>query len=145
MAKQQEVLQRYEDEFEKVSITASESIQAGDHLVLERQYYDHHMLCIYSSDNHVIVIHYTGTAWGISRGLDVALFKDIGVKGEIMEEMYSFEDLVTRKVRRSLREHCLCEDLSHFRVYRNSVPLLVKCSLIGRIWNKVQTPNSFST
>ena len=98
MAKQQEFMEKYEEEFVIVPITNSDRIQAGDHLVLERKYYDHHMLCTFSADNHVIVIHYSGPAWGISKTFSCISFKDVGVKGEVLEQMFSFEDLVKEKV-----------------------------------------------
>lgn len=100
MAKQQEFMEKYEEEFVIIPITNSDSIQAGDHLVLERKYYDHHMLCIFSADNHVIVIHYSGPAWGISKTFSCVSFKDVGVKGEIVEQMFSFKDLVKEKVKK---------------------------------------------
>ena len=39
MAKQQEFIERYRDDFHKVPITNPDSIKAGDHLVFERNYY----------------------------------------------------------------------------------------------------------
>ena len=83
MAKQQEFIERYKDDFEKVPVTNSDTIKAGDHLVLERKYYDHHMLCTsVSRDNQVVVIHYSGPALGISRAVRSISFKDVGVKAE---------------------------------------------------------------
>ena len=49
MAKQQEFVERYKDDFDKVPVTNSDSIKVGDHLVLEtleRKYYDHHTLTV---------------------------------------------------------------------------------------------------
>ena len=99
MIKQQEFIERYRDDFDKVPVTNSDSIKAGDHLVLERKYYDHHMLCTFSGDNHVIVIHYSGPALGISRALRSISFKDVGIKAEVEEKMFSFEELVKQQVR----------------------------------------------
>ena len=99
MAKQQEFMERYREDFKKVLVENSAGIQAGDHLVLERKYYVHHMLCTFSGDNHVIVIHYSGPAWGISRASRCTSFKDVGVKGEIEEKMFSSEELVEQQVR----------------------------------------------
>ena len=99
MAKQQEFMERYREDFKKVLVENSDGIQAGDHLVLERKYYVHHMLCTFSGDNHVIVIHYSGPAWGISRASRCTSFKDVGVKGEIEEKMFSSEELVEQQVR----------------------------------------------
>ncbi|CAH3022845.1 unnamed protein product [Porites evermanni] len=100
MAKQQEFMERYREDFKKVLVENSDGIQAGDHLVLERKYYVHHMLCTFSGDNHVIVIHYSGPAWGISRASRCTSFKDVGVKGEIEEKMFSFEKLVEQQVKK---------------------------------------------
>ena len=99
MAKQQEFMERYREDFKKVLVENSDGIQAGDHLVLERKYYVHHMLCTFSGDNHVIVIHYSGPAWGISKASRCTSFKDVGVKGEIEEKMFSSEELVEQQVR----------------------------------------------
>ena len=99
MIKQQEFIERYRDDFDKVPVTNSDSIKAGDHLVLERKYHDHHMLCTFSGDNHVIVIHYSGPALGISRALRSISFKDVGIKAEVEEKMFSFEELVKQQVR----------------------------------------------
>ena len=100
MAKQQEFMKRYREDFKKVPVTNSDTIKAGDHLVLERKYYDHHMLCTsVRGDNHVIVIHYSGPAWGISRASRCTSFKDVGVKGEIIEKRFSSEELVEQQVR----------------------------------------------
>ena len=104
MAKQQEFIERYRDDFDKVPITNSDSIKAGDHLVFERNYYllhyDHHMLCTsVRGDNKVVVIHYSGPALGISRALRSISFKDVGVKGEVEEKMFSFDELVRQQVR----------------------------------------------
>ena len=61
MAKQQEFVERYKDDFDKVPVTNSDSIKVGDHLVLERKYYDHHTLCTSArGDNEVVVIHHGG-------------------------------------------------------------------------------------
>ena len=100
MIKQQEFIERYKDDFDKVPVTNSDTIKAGDHLVLERKYYDHHMLCTsVSGDNKVVVIHYSGPALGISRALRSISFKDVGVKGEVEEKMFSFDELVKQQVR----------------------------------------------
>ena len=99
MAKQQEFMERYREDFKKVLVENSDGIQAGDHLVLERKYYVHHMLCTFSGDNHVIVIHYSGPAWGVSKASRCTTFKDVGVKGEIEEKMFSSEELVEQQVR----------------------------------------------
>ena len=103
MAKQQEFIERYRDDFDKVPITNSDSIKAGDHLVFERNYYllhyDHHMLCTFSGDNHVLVIHYTAPALGASRALRSCSFKDVGIKAEVKETMFSFEELLKQQVR----------------------------------------------
>lgn len=99
MVKQHAFIERYRDDFDKVPVTKSDSIKAGDHLVLERKYYDHHMLCTFSGDNHVIVIHYSGPALGLSRALTSISFKDVGIKVEIEEKMFSFEELVKQQVR----------------------------------------------
>ena len=86
MAKQQEFIERYKDDFDKVPVTNSDTIKAGDHLVLERKYYDHHMLCTsVRGDNKVVVIHYSGPALGISRALRSISF--------------SFEELVKQQAR----------------------------------------------
>ena len=102
MAKQQEFIERYRDDFDKVPITNSDSIKAGDHLVFERNYYllhyDHHMLCTFSGDNHVLVIHYTAPSLGASRGLRSISFKDVGIKVEVKETMFSFEELLKQQV-----------------------------------------------
>ena len=102
MAKQQEFIERYRDDFDKVPITNSDSIKAGDHLVFERNYYllhyDHHMLCTFSGDNHVLVIHYTAPSLGASRGLRSISFKDIGIKAEVKETIFSFEELLKQQV-----------------------------------------------
>ena len=100
MAKQQEFMKRYREDFKKVPVTNSDTIKAGDHLVLERKYYDHHMLCTsVRGDNKVVVIHYSGPALGISRALRSISFKDVGVKGEVEEKMFSFDELVRQQVR----------------------------------------------
>ena len=100
MAKQQEFIERYKDDFDKVPVTNSDTIKAGDHLVLKRKYYDHHMLCTsVRGDNQVVVIHYSGPALGISRALTSISFKDVGVKVEVEEETFSFEELVKQQVR----------------------------------------------
>ena len=102
MAKQQEFIERYRDDFDKVPITNPDSIKAGDHLVFERNYYllhyDHHMLCTFSGDNHVLVIHYTAPASGASRALRSFSFKDFGIKAEVKETMFSFEELLEQQV-----------------------------------------------
>ena len=102
MAKQQEFIERYRDDFDKVPITNPDSIKAGDHLVFERNYYllhyDHHMLCTFSGDNHVLVIHYTAPALGASRALRSFSFKDFGIKAEVKETMFSFEELLEQQV-----------------------------------------------
>ena len=36
MAKQQEFVERYKDDFDKVPVTNSDNIKVGDHLVLEK-------------------------------------------------------------------------------------------------------------
>ena len=104
MAKQQEFIGRYRDDFDKVPVTNSDSIKAGDHLVFERSYYllpdyEHHMLCTFSGDNHVLVIHYTAPALGTSRALRSISFKDVGIKAEVKETMFSFEELLEQQVR----------------------------------------------
>ena len=99
MAKQQEFIERYKDDFDKVPVTNSDTIKAGDHLVLERKYYDHHMLCTsVSRDNQVVVIHYSGPALGISRAVRSISFKDVGVKVEVEAKTFSFEELVKQQV-----------------------------------------------
>ena len=99
MAKQQEFIERYKDDFEKVPVTNSDTIKAGDHFVLERKYYDHHMLCTsVSGDNQVVVIHYSGPALGISRAVRSISFKDVGVKAEVEAKTFSFEELVKQQV-----------------------------------------------
>ena len=94
MAKQQEFIERYKDDFEKVPVTNSDTIKAGDHLVLERKYYDHHMLCTsVRGDNQVVVIHYSGPALGISRAVRSISFKDVGVKAEVEEKRFHSRNL----------------------------------------------------
>ena len=100
MAKQQKFIERYKDYFDKVPVTNSDTIKAGDHLVLARKYYDHHMLCTsVRGDNKVVVIHYSGPALGISRALRSISFKDVGVKAGVEEKTFSFEELVKQQVR----------------------------------------------
>ena len=68
MAKQQEFMERYKDDFDKVPVTNSDTIKVGDHLVLGRKYYDHHTLCTSArGDNQVVVIHHSGPALGQGR------------------------------------------------------------------------------
>ena len=89
MAKQQEFVERYKDDFEKVPVTNSDSIKVGDHLVLERKYFDHHTLCTSArGDNKVVVIHHGGPALGRSRAVRSISFKDAGVKAEVEEKTF---------------------------------------------------------
>ena len=89
MAKQQEFVERYKDDFDKVPVTNSDSIKVGDHLVRERKYFDHHTLCTSArGDNKVVVIHHGGPALGSSRALRSISFKDAGVKAELEEKTF---------------------------------------------------------
>ena len=58
----------------------------------------YHMLCTFSGDNHVLVIHYTAPALGTSRALRSISFKDFGIKAEVKETMFSFEELLKQQV-----------------------------------------------
>ena len=100
MAKQQEFINGYKDEFIKVPIDGAGSIRAGDHLVRKGKGYEHHMLCTgFQSGDQVNIIEYTGPAWSLSASSKSASFKDATGKGTIAEQPYSVKDLVENKVR----------------------------------------------
>ena len=102
MGRQQEFLKKYKDDFGKMPIIHPQSIQKGDHLVVERGWYDHHMLCTERcAGDKFQIIEYTGPASGISASSKSVSFKDLGVKGKIMEKTYSFQELVEKMVCRS--------------------------------------------
>lgn len=101
MAKQQEFIEGYKDEFIKEPIYGPGSIQAGDHLVRKGKRYEHHMLCtgVSGERERVKIIEYTGPAWSFSASAKSASFKDVTGKGKIAETEYPVEDLVKNKVR----------------------------------------------
>ena len=81
MGRQQEFLKKYKDDFGKMPIIHPQSIQKGDHLVVERGWYDHHMLCTERcAGDQFQIIEYTGPASGISASSKSVSFKDLGVK-----------------------------------------------------------------
>lgn len=109
MAKQRKVLQEYEDELQDVSIKDPDGIQAGDHVVCKRSFmfgsikYYHHMLCIGRSGDDVEVIEYNGpNKLRISPASKCLFFKDLGLKGKVMKQVYSVQDFMKKKVRRIL-------------------------------------------
>ena len=100
MAKQQEILKRYEHEFVRVPITDSDSIRKGDHLVAEGGFYDHHMLVTEKNGDQFTIAEYTGPSWNISASIHSSATKDILAKAKIMTNSYSLQYLVKHKVRR---------------------------------------------
>lgn len=101
-AERQKFMESRYEECEVVAVTDSDSIKAGDHLVLNRAKgkctYDHHMLCTSNKDNLVKVIHYTGPVWGISNVSRCTLFKDFSVMGGIEEKEFSLKELLEQGV-----------------------------------------------
>ena len=98
VTKQQELLERFQDEFVHVPITGSDSIREGDHLVVGRKKYDHHMLVTERNGDQVKIIEYTGPALGISPSAKSVSSKDLTVMGKIVEQCYSLKYLVDHKV-----------------------------------------------
>jgi len=100
VTKQQELLERFQDEFVHVPITGSDSIREGDHLVVGRKKYDHHMLVTERNGDQVKIIEYTGPALGISPSAKSVSSKDLTVMGKIVEQCYSLKYLVDHKMQK---------------------------------------------